>query len=76
MRYCRLYRGVTELDCELRKMQDQADRISHVYLSRIKKKPKPEPQSDDGLLIMGLILILLTDGADMLTVMMLLYILG
>ncbi len=57
-------------------MQDQADRIAHVYLRRIKTKTKTQPQNDDSLLIIGLILILLTDGADMMTVMMLLYILA
>ncbi len=57
-------------------MQNQADRIARVYLRRIKEKPKPQPKNDDGMLIIGLILILLTDGADMMTVMMLLYILS
>lgn len=64
------------MDRELRKMQDQADRISRVYLRRIKTKPKPDPANDDNLLVLGLILILLADGSDMLTVMMLLYILS
>lgn len=64
------------MDRELRKMQDQADRISHVYLRRIKTMPKPEPKNEENMLILGLILILLTDGADMITVMMLLYILS
>lgn len=68
------------MDCELRKMQDQADCFSRVYLRRTRmpteKKVKPEPKNDDGLLLLGLILILLVDGSDMLTVLMLLYILG
>lgn len=64
------------MDRELRKMQDQADRIARVNLRRIKTAPKPEPQNDERMLILGLILILLTDGADMMTVMMLLYILS
>ena len=68
------------MDCELRKMQDQADCFSHVYLRRTRlpaeKKTKPEPKNDDGLLLLGLILILIIDGSDMLTVFMLLYILG
>ncbi len=64
------------MDRELRKMQDQADRIARVYLRRIKTMPKPEPKNDENMLILGLILILLTDGADMMTVMMLLYILS
>ena len=64
------------MDRELRKMQDQADRIARVNLCRIKTVPKPEPKSDEKMLIIGLILILLTDGADMMTVMMLLYILS
>ena len=68
------------MDCELRKMQDQADCFSRVYLRRTRmpteKKAKPEPKNDDGLLMLGLILILLVDGSDMLTVFMLLYILG
>lgn len=64
------------MDRELRKMQDQADRIARVNLRRIKKTPKTEPKSDEKMLIIGLILILLTDGADMMTVMMLLYILS
>lgn len=64
------------MDRELRKMQDQADRIAHVHLRRIKTAPKPEPKNEENMLILGLILILLTDGADMLTVMMLLYILS
>ena len=64
------------MDRELRKMQDQADRIARVNLRRIKTVPKSEPQNDERMLILGLILILLTDGADMMTVMMLLYILS
>lgn len=64
------------MDCELRKMQDQADRISHVYLRRIKQRYQPEPKSDESLLLLGLILILLADSGDMTTVMMLLYILS
>lgn len=64
------------MDRELRKMQDQADRIARVNLRRIKTVPKQEPKSDEKMLIIGLILILLTDGADMMTVMMLLYILS
>lgn len=64
------------MDRELRKMQDQADRIAHVYLRRIKQRHQPEPKNDENLLLLGLILILLTDGADMMTVMMLLYILS
>jgi len=61
-------------------MQDQADCFSHVYLRRThmpsEQKAKPNPQNDDSLLLLGLILILLVDGSDMLTVFMLLYILG
>lgn len=61
-------------------MQDQADCFSHVYLRRTRmpseQKTKPKPQNDDSLLLLGLILILLVDGSDMLTVFMLLYILG
>lgn len=61
-------------------MQDQADCFSHVYLRRTHmpsaQKAKPEPKNDDSLLLLGLILILLVDGSDMLTVFMLLYILG
>ena len=64
------------MDRELRKMQDQADCIARVNLRRIKTVPKSEPQNDERMLILGLILILLTDGADMMTVMMLLYILS
>ncbi len=64
------------MDRELRKMQDQADRIARVYLRRIKQRPQPEPKNDENLLLLGLILILLTDGGDILTVMMLLYILS
>ena len=64
------------MDRELRKMQDQADRIARVNLRRIKTVPKSEPQNDERMLILGMILILLTDGADMMTVMMLLYILS
>ena len=68
------------MDCELRKMQDQADCFSHVYLRRTcmpsAQKSTPKPQNDESLLLLGLILILLTDGSDMLTVFMLLYILG
>ena len=68
------------MDCELRKMQDQADCFSHVYLRRTRmpseQKPKSEPKNDDGLILLGLILILLVDGSDMLTVFMLLYILS
>lgn len=40
------------------------------------QKEKPKPNNDDSLLLLGLILILLVDGSDMLTVFMLLYILG
>lgn len=40
------------------------------------QKAKPKPNNDDSLLLLGLILILLVDGSDMLTVFMLLYILG
>ena len=68
------------MDRELRKMQDQADCFSHVYLRRTSMpstpKEKPNPKNDDSLLLLGLILILLVDGSDMLTVFMLLYILG
>ena len=68
------------MDRELRKMQDQADCFSHVYLRRTRmpseQKAKPKPQNDDSLLLLGRILILLVDGSDMLTVFMLLYILG
>ena len=68
------------MDRELRKMQDQADCFSHVYLRRTNmssaQKAKPKPNNDDSLLLLGLILILLVDGSDMLTVFMLLYILG
>ena len=66
------------LDRELRKMQDQADRFSHVYLrrTRMPSAKKPKPKNDDSLLLLGLIFILLVDGSDMLTVFMLLYILG
>lgn len=68
------------MDCELRKMQDQADCFSHVYLRRTRmpsaSKEKAKPKNDDSLLLLGLILILLVDGSDMLTVFMLLYILG
>lgn len=64
------------MDCELRKMQDQADCFSHVYLRRIRMPVPPQPKNDDNILLLGLILILLIDGSDMLTVFMLLYILG
>ncbi|MBR3803037.1 MAG: hypothetical protein IKK37_06270 [Clostridia bacterium] len=68
------------MDRELRKMQDQADCFSHVYLRRTHMpsapKEKAKPKNDDSLLLLGLILILLVDGSDMLTVFMLLYILG
>ena len=64
------------MDCELRKMQDQADCFSHVYLRRTRIPSPPRPESNDKLLLLGLILILLIDGGDMLTVIMLLYILG
>lgn len=64
------------MDRELRKMQDQADRIAHVYLRRIKQRPQPELNNDENLLLLGLVIILLTDGGDFLTVMMLLYILS
>lgn len=68
------------MDCELRKMQDQADCFSHVYLrrTRIPSAPKDsfKPKSDDSLLLLGLIIILLVDSGDMLTVFMLMYILG
>ena len=68
------------MDCELRKMQDQADCFSHVYLRRTNMPPAPtakrKPDNDDSLLLLGLILILLVDGSDMLTVFMLMYILG
>ena len=68
------------MDCELRKMQDQADRFSHVYLRRTSMPSpptaKPNTKNDDGLLLLGLILILLVDGSDMMTIFMLLYIFG
>lgn len=59
-------------------MQKQADCFSHVHLSRTKpqKQKPPCENSTDSTLLLGLILILLTDGCDMLTVMMLLYILA
>ena len=59
-------------------MQKQADCFSHVHLSRPKMhKPEPHGESNtDSTLLLGLILILLIDGSDILTVMMLLYILA
>ena len=64
------------MDCELRRMQDQADCFSHVYLRRTQMPSPPQPKNNDSMLLLGLILILLIDGSDMLTVFMLLYILG
>ncbi len=65
------------VDRELERMQEQADCFSHVCLRRIKCSPPPQTKrNDDSTLVLGLILILLIDGGDMLTVLMLLYILG
>ncbi len=66
------------MDSELCRMQKQADCFSHVHLSREKTQHKKQPCQcrDDSTLLLGLILILLIDGGDMLTVMMLLYILA
>lgn len=66
------------MDSELLRMQQQADCFSHVHLSRTKTQHKKQScqSSTDSTLLLGLILILLIDGGDMLTVMMLLYILG
>lgn len=66
------------MDSELFRMQQQADCFSHVHLSRTKQPHQnPKTQSSaDSTLLLGLILILLTDGGDMLTIMMLLYILS
>ena len=59
-------------------MQKQADCFSHVHLSRTKpqKTKQPGESNTDSTLLLGLILILLIDGSDMLTVIMLLYILA
>lgn len=66
------------MDTELMKMQTQADKISCVQLRRLpKRKPQPPEQcNDDGLLLLGLALILAADGSDSLLAAMLLYILA
>lgn len=55
-------------------MQKIADTLSNVRLSRC-FSPEEHPEADnDTLLLMGLMLVLLSDRADMMSVMMLLYI--
>ena len=61
------------MDRELAQMQQMAAAISDVRLFR-RSPPQPQPD-DDALLLLGLALVLLTDRADMLSVMALLYIL-
>ena len=64
------------MDSELKRMQEQADCFSQVKLRRIHTRKPAPPRDDDSTLLLGLILILLIDGGDMLTVFVLLYILG
>ncbi len=53
--------------------EQTANTVSHARLFR-RSPPQPQPD-DDALLLLGLALVLLTDRADMLSVMALLYIL-
>ncbi len=63
------------MDRELIRMQELADAISNVRLSRCSSPgERPEPDNDT-LLLTGLMLVLLSDRADMMSIMMLLYIL-
>ena len=56
-------------------MQQQADRISGVTLRRINGQKRQDRQmSEDGMLLLGLILILALENADKTLLMMLLYI--
>ena len=56
-------------------MQRQADRISNVTLRRINGQKRQDRQmSGDGMLLLGLILILALENADKTLLMMLLYI--
>ena len=60
------------MDRELAQMQQTADSFSNVRLFR-PSPPQPLTENDT-LLLLGLALVLLTDRADMLSVMALLYI--
>ncbi|MBQ2963390.1 MAG: hypothetical protein IJE14_01895 [Clostridia bacterium] len=63
------------MDNELHRMQQQADRISGVTLRRINGQKRQDRQmSGDGMLLLGLILILALENADKTLLMMLLYI--
>ena len=63
------------MDNELHRMQQQADRISGVTLRRINGQKRQDRQmSEDGMLLLGLILILALENADKTLLMMLLYI--
>ena len=63
------------MDNELYRMQQQADRISGVTLRRINGQKRQDRQmSGDGMLLLGLILILALENADKTLLMMLLYI--
>ena len=56
-------------------MQQQADRISDVTLRRINgQKRQSRQMSEDSILLLGLILILASEKADKMLIMMLLYI--
>ena len=56
-------------------MQQQADRISEVTLRRINGQKNHGMQiSEDSILLLGLILILASEKADKMLIMMLLYI--
>ena len=63
------------MDNELHRMQQQADRISGVTLRRINGQKRQDRQmSGDGMLLLGLILILALENADKTLLMLLLYI--
>ncbi len=61
------------MDRELQKMQEQINSFCSVKLQKIPPQ-RPKSFSEEELLILGLALILAVDGADMLTVLMLMYI--
>lgn len=60
------------MDAELKRMQEIADCLSHARLRRFEKTCRSS--CDDSMLLLGLILILTIDGADMMLLLMLLYI--
>lgn len=67
------------MDTELRRMQEQANRICNVRLRRIKPynppfQPRRCSENDDSVLLLALLLILAMDGGDKTLMLMLFYI--